>query len=397
MSQRTLRYKNYFKMEKEKKKIIPFNKPFVDQSVAEYLHKVFDSGKLSGDGTFCKEVEGELERLFCMKNALLTTSCTHAMEIATMILNFKPGDEVIVPSFTFVSTANAVLRAGGTPVFCEINDKTCTLDTNDVEKRITSKTKAIFPVHYAGVSAEMDEILELAKLHNLYVIEDAAQGVNAKYKGKYLGTIGHMGAYSFHDTKNYVSGEGGAFITNDEEIARRAEIIREKGTNRANFLRGEVDKYTWVDCGSSYVLSDILAAVLRCQLDQLEQIQQRRSQIHNLYMEGLKVLEQREFLRLPIIPEYCESNYHIFYLLLQSEERRNGLMKYLKEEGVGATFHYIPLHSSPYAMNSLGTKGLRLSVTDRVASTLLRLPIYPHLSDEDVNYVIEKVTKYFRC
>ncbi|MBI5215975.1 MAG: dTDP-4-amino-4,6-dideoxygalactose transaminase [Ignavibacteriae bacterium] len=380
-------------MEQNKKNNIPFNKPFIDQTVADYLHKVFDSGKLSGDGVFCKEVETELERLFGMKHALLTTSCTHAMEIATMILDLKPGDEVIVPSFTFVSTANAVLRAGGTPVFCEINDKTFTLEPSDLEKRITSKTKAIFPVHYAGVSAEMDEILSLAKAHNLYVIEDAAQGVNAKYKGKYLGTIGHMGAYSFHDTKNYVSGEGGAFITNDEAIARRAEIIREKGTNRANFLRGEVDKYTWVDCGSSYVLSDILAAVLRCQLDKLEQIQQRRKQIHNLYVNGLKELEQRELLRLPIIPEYYESNYHIFCILLRNEDERNRLMKNLKEAGVGATFHYIPLHSSPYAVNSLGTKDIRLPVTDRVASTLLRLPIYPHLSDEDVFYVIENVKK----
>jgi dTDP-4-amino-4,6-dideoxygalactose transaminase len=383
-------------MEKEKKKLIPFNKPFVDKSVAEYLKKVFDLGKLSGDGIYCKEVESELERLFGMKHALLTTSCTHAMEIAAMILNLKPGDEVIVPSFTFVSTANAVLRAGGTPVFCEIKYETCTLDPIDVEKRITSKTKAIFPVHYAGVSAEMDEIVELAKKNNLYVIEDAAQGVNAKYKGKYLGTIGQMGAYSFHDTKNYVSGEGGAFITNDEDISRCAEIIREKGTNRANFLRGEVDKYTWVDCGSSYVLSDILAAVLRCQLDNLEQIQQRRKQIHYLYLDGLKELEQRELLRLPIIPEYCESNYHIFYILQQSEEKRNGLMKHLKEAGIGATFHYIPLHSSPYAVNSLGTKGVRLPVTDKVACTLLRLPIYPHLTDEDVFYVIETVQQFFK-
>ena len=371
------------------KKNIVFNKPYVDERVVEYIRQVILAGKLSGDGIVCHEVEEELQKLFNIKHVLLTTSCTHALEVGMMLLDLKSGDEVILPSFTFVSTANAILRAGGTPVFCEINDTTFTLDPKDVEKRITPRTKAIFPVHYAGVSAEMDEILTLAKQHNLFVVEDAAQGVNAKYKGKYLGAIGDMGAYSFHDTKNYVSGEGGAFVTNNEQYAHRAEIVREKGTNRANFLRGEVDKYTWVDTGSSFVLSDILAAVLKCQLQDIEQIQTRRNQIHELYVKGLTDLEQQGKLRLPIIPEYCESNYHIFCVLLRNEAERNKALAKLKEYGVRATFHYVPLHSSPYAMDNLGTKDVRLPVTDRVAGTLLRLPIYPHLTDDEVNYVAE--------
>ncbi len=371
------------------KRNIVFNKPYVDERVVEYIRQVIVAGKLSGDGVMCHEVEKELENLFNIKHVLLTTSCTHALEVGMMLLDLKPGDEVILPSFTFVSTANAILRAGGTPVFCEINDTTFTLDPKDVEKRITPRTKAMFPVHYAGVSAEMDEILDIAKRHNLFVVEDAAQGVNAKYKGKYLGAIGDMGAYSFHDTKNYVSGEGGAFVTNNEQLSRRAEIMREKGTNRANFLRGEVDRYTWVDCGSSFVLSDILAAVLKCQLLDIDKIQLRRKQIHDMYVKGLTELATNGKLRLPIIPEYCESNYHIFCVLLNSEADRNATLTKLKDHGVRATFHYVPLHSSPYAVENLGTKNVSLPVTDRVAGTLLRLPIYPHLTDDDVNYVVE--------
>jgi dTDP-4-amino-4,6-dideoxygalactose transaminase len=246
-------------------------------------------------------------------------------------------------------------------------------------------------VHYAGVSAGMEEICAIAKAHGLMVIEDAAQGVNAQYKGKYLGTIGDMGALSFHDTKNYVSGEGGAFLTQDEQLARNAEIIREKGTNRANFLRGEVDKYTWVDLGSSYVLSEILAAVLKCQLNQLEKIQSKRKKIYTAYMEGFKDLARHERIRLPIIPEYCTSNYHIFHVLLPSTEQRDHVIRMLKEYGISSTFHYIPLHSSPYALKSLRTQGVKLPVTDRISNTLLRLPIYPQLTNEKVHYVIEKV------
>ncbi|TAK58862.1 MAG: dTDP-4-amino-4,6-dideoxygalactose transaminase [Bacteroidetes bacterium] len=378
-------------MNKPTNPTILFNKPYVDERVVESIRQVILAGKLSGDGVVCHEVEEQLKQLFNIKHVLLTTSCTHALEMAMMMLDLKPGDEVIVPSFTFVSTANAVLHAGGIPVFCEINPHTFTMDVNDVERKITSKTKALFPVHYAGVSAEMDEILELARKHRLVVVEDAAQGVNAKYKGKYLGGIGDIGAYSFHDTKNYVSGEGGALVTNNEHYARRGEILREKGTNRSNFLRGEVDKYTWVDCGSSYVLSDILAAVLKSQLEEIKEIQTRRREIHNLYVSGLNDLGQKEKLRLPIIPGYCESNYHIFCILLRDEAERNRALAKLKERGVRTTFHYVPLHSSPYALKELGTKNIQLPVTDEVAGTLLRLPIYPHLTDEEVRFVIEQV------
>ncbi len=308
-----------------------------------------------------------------MKYALLTTSCTHALEMAMMMLDLQPGDEVIIPSFTFVSTANAVLRGGGKPVFCEINDRTMTIDVHDAERRMTNHTKAIVPVHYAGVAAEMDAVLSVARINRaIAVVEDAAQGVNATYKKKYLGTIGDCGAYSFHDTKNYVSGEGGAFITNSEELVRKAEIIREKGTNRSNFLRGEVDKYTWVGVGSSFVQSEILAAVLKSQLEDLATIQNERKRVHEFYMKALKDLESRERLRLPIIPDECQSNYHIFYILLRNETERLRVMKQMKEAGIATSFHYVPLHSSPYAREHLQTANLMLPVTDSVFERLLR-------------------------
>lgn len=375
---------------------IPFNKPYVDGRVLENIKKVIATGKISGDGPMCKAVEAQMRQLFSVKHALLTTSCTHALETAMLMLSLQPGDEVITPSFTFVSTANAIIRGGGKPVFCEINDRTQTMDVKDFERRITKRTKAVIPVHYAGVSAEMDEILAIARAHHLTVVEDAAQGVNAKYKGKFLGTIGDASAYSFHDTKNYVSGEGGAFTTNDDLFARKAEIIREKGTNRSNFLRGEVDKYTWVAHGSSYILSDLLAAVLKSQLDDLDEIQAQRKRVHDGYIRGLTDLERQERLRLPVIPSYCQSNYHIFYVLLQSEGERVRVMKQLKEFGINSTFHYVPLHSSPYALKALGTKDLKLPVTDNVFSTLLRLPIYPQLRDAEVEYIAERLKEILK-
>jgi len=370
---------------------IPFNKPFVDKKAIEQIKKVFISNKLSGDGAICKGVELQIEKLFDIKHTLLTTSCTHALEIAMMMLKLKPGDEVITPSFTFVSVANAILRAGGLPVFCDIDKTTLTVDVKDFERKISKRTRAIVPVHYGGVAADMDEILKIANKHNIVVIEDAAQGVNARYKGKFLGTIGHMGAYSFHDTKNYVSGEGGAFLTNSEKYARQAEVIREKGTNRSNFLRGEVDKYTWVDIGSSFVLSEVLAAILKHQLEKIDSIQERRKVIYNSYLNGLKGLEDREKLKLPEIPEYCDSNYHIFYILLHNETERNDVLNKLKKSGIGATFHYIPLHSSPYAIKTLGMRNLKLKVTDKVSKTLLRLPLYPQLTSDEINYIIDKL------
>lgn len=378
---------------KTRLKNIPFNRPFLGQAEAAAVKKVLGSGKLSGDGVIGREVERKITKLFRAKHALLTTSGTHALEMAMMLLDLRAGDEVILPSFTFVSTANAIIRAGAKPVFCEITEETLTVDPEDLGRRITSRTRAVIPVHYAGVSAEMDRILGTAKACRLAVVEDAAQGVNAKYKGRYLGTIGDSGAYSFHDTKNYVSGEGGAFLTGSEELARRAEIIREKGTNRANFLRGEVDKYTWVDLGSSYILSELLAAILSVQLEMRHEIQKRRSHIHRLYMDLLGPLAKSERLRLPVVPKSCESNYHIFYVLLRNERERNSAIARLKESGIGATFHYIPLHSSPYARRTLGTRDLELPVTDRIAGTLLRLPIYPDLTDNDVARVAESLRK----
>ena len=375
---------------------IPFHKPYISPRALEYIKDVIERGKLSGDGPVGHEVEAELKRRYGIRHLLLTTSCTHAMEIGMMLLDLKPDDEVILPSFTFVSTANAILRAGGKPVFCEIDDSTCTIDVSDLERRVSKKTRAIVPVHYAGVAAEMDGILEIARPRHILVAEDAAQGVNAKYKGKFLGTIGDLGAFSFHDTKNFVMGEGGAFITNDENLARRAEVVREKGTNRANFLRGEVDKYTWVDVGSSYVQSDVLAAILKSQLEMIDEIQEKRRQIHEWYIEGLADLAKREQLRLPVIPSWCESNYHIFYILLRSERERNAMLKYLKEAGIGSTFHYVSLHSSPFAQRVLGLKGLRLPVTERVSGTLLRLPIYPQLGKTEIDYVVGHVHNFFK-
>jgi dTDP-4-amino-4,6-dideoxygalactose transaminase len=368
---------------------IPFNRPYIDRRAVDAVGRVIDSGRLSGDGPVCKEVEASLRNLLSVKHVLLTTSGTHALEMAMMLLDLKPGDEVILPSFTFVSTANAILRCGGTPVFCEIEDRTFTMDPDDVTRRISSRTRAIIPVHYAGIPAQMDRIGEIAGNHNCLVIEDAAQGVNATYRGRYQGTIGNAGALSFHDTKNYVAGEGGAFLTNDEHLGRRAEIIREKGTNRANFLRGEVDRYTWVELGSSYILSDILAAILKCQLTDFSVIRSERERVHQRYITGLRDLEQKERLRLPVIPAYCESNYHIFPVLLRTEADRDAAIRRMKEAGIGTTFHYVPLHSSPYACRVLGTSDLRLPVTDRISGTLLRLPIYPRLTDSDVDYIVE--------
>jgi dTDP-4-amino-4,6-dideoxygalactose transaminase len=371
--------------------VIPFNRPYLSARAVDELRAVVESGASGGDGPVCKLVEEKIRGLFSIRNALLTTSGTHALEMAMMLLRLKTGDEVITPSFTFVSSANAILRAGGRPVFCEINDTTLTLDPEDLERRITPRTRAIIPVHYAGVAADMDAILEIAKGKEITVVEDAAQGVNARYKGKYLGSIGDSGAFSFHVTKNYISGEGGAFVTQDDDLARMAEITREKGTDRSRFLRGEVDKYTWVDLGSSFVLSDLLAAVLKSQLEEIGLIQAQRRRVHDLYVAGLKDLEARGRLLLPRMPPECESNYHIFYVLLRSETERNSVMQKLKESGVGSTFHYVPLHSSPYARSALGTGDLRLPVTDRVSGTLLRLPIYPQLTDEDAGYVVERL------
>lgn len=370
--------------------MIPFNLPSITQKEKDYVVQAIDTSKICGDGSFTKRVNRFVEEKFKAKKALLTTSCTHALEMAALLVGLKPGDEVILPSYTFVSTANPISLRGGKIVFCDINPQTLNIDATNIEKHITKKTKAIFVMHYAGVACDMDPIMELAKQHNLYVVEDAAQGVNAKYKGQYLGTIGHYGAYSYHETKNYVCGEGGSILinTDDERMWQKAEIIREKGTNRSMFYRGQIDKYTWKDIGSSYLPSDILAAMLCAQFERLDEIQEKREKIFNKYYRSLEELQNKGKLRLPVIPEYASCNYHMFYVLCEDEDRRNILMDKLKEKGILAVFHYLPLHSSSFGQ-ALGYKENDFPVTNNLSGRLLRLPMYADLKTDEQDYIID--------
>jgi dTDP-4-amino-4,6-dideoxygalactose transaminase len=376
----------------EKMKKIPFNKVFQNEKIHQKIFQHLSSmNHFSGNGPFSKKVQELIKTKFKTKEALLTPSCTAALELAAILLNLKEGDEVILPSYTFVSTANPILLRGATPVFADIDERTLNIDPEEIAKKITPRTKAIFPVHYAGVSCDMDSIMSIAKSYNLIVVEDAAQGVNAKYKGHYLGTIGDIGCYSFHETKNYSCGEGGAILINkDEQLAKRAEIIREKGTNRSQFFRGEVDKYTWVDIGSSYLLSEILAAVLLEQFEHLHEINEMRRNVFNRYYEQLLPLEKEGYLRLPIIPKECETNYHIFYILLPSEKERNRVMDELKQRGIMATFHYVPLHLSTMGQK-LGYKKGDLPKTEDLSSRLLRLPMYAQLLEEEIDFIVESL------
>ncbi len=372
--------------------MIPFNKLFLTGDENKYIEDCLKN-KISGDGYYTKQVHKFIEEKFKVKKALMTTSGSTALDMAAILLNLKEGDEVILPSYTFVSTANAIVLRGAKPVFADICEDTLNIDPKEIEKKITKKTKAIFPVHYAGVACDMDSIMHVAKKYNLKVVEDAAQAVNAKYKDKYLGTIGHIGCYSFHETKNYSSGEGGAILINgDGELSERAEIIREKGTNRSQFIRGEVDKYTWVDMGSSYLPSDILAAFLWGQFNKLDEIQEKRKNIYDTYLEGLKDLQNKGKIKLPIIPKHCTSNYHMFYILLNSEEERNYLINKLKEKEIVAVFHYIPLHTSQMGMK-LGYKIGELPKTESLSTRILRLPMYPELKKQEVEYVVEQIVR----
>lgn len=373
---------------------IPFNKPHLTKKEFTYIKQAHTSGKLSGDGIFTKKCHEWLEKKLGVEKALLTHSCTGALEMMAMLSHINPGDEVIMPSFTFVSTANAVVLRGGIPVFIDIRKDTLNMDEALIEKAITKKTKAIAPVHYAGVSCEMDTIMKIARKHKLLVIEDAAQGFLAKYKGKYLGTIGHMGAYSFHETKNIISGEGGALVLNDKKFVERAEIIREKGTNRSKFFRGQVDKYTWVDIGSSYLPSEVVAAFLFAQLEQAEPINKKRIRIWNTYHKAFADLEKIGLLRRPIVPKECEHNGHLYYILLKDLETRTKLINYLKENGVMSVFHYIPLHSSP-AGKKFGKSAGSLKITNHVAETLLRLPLYYGITKKDTDKIIALVKAFF--
>jgi len=379
---------------------IPFNRPYLTGNELQYIydaiHSLNEGGHISGDGKYTKMVQTFFQSKFGARNVLMTTSCTTALELATRLLNLKPGDEVIVPSYTFSSTANAILLAGAKPVFTDIQEDTLNIDPDEIRKKITPKTRAIYPVHYAGVSCAMDEIMEIAQNHDLKVVEDAAQGVNAKYKGKYLGTIGDFGCYSFHETKNYVCGEGGALLINSEDQTyfERAEILREKGTNRNKFIRGEIDKYTWVDIGSSYLPSDLLAAFLYAQLEKLDEIQSMRTDLWNNYYLTLKPYAEAGKIRLPTIPGYVEHNAHLFYILFRDEQIRDHIMNVLKKRGISAVFHYIPLHSSPFG-RGLGNKVGDLPVTEDLSWRLLRLPMYAGITNEEWDFIKKNLESTF--
>jgi len=373
---------------------IPFNKPFIAGKELYYVAEAVTRGNVAADGYFTKACCRLLEEQFGIRKVLLVPSGTAALELAAMLCDLKPGDEVIMPSYTFVSTASAFVRVGARPVFVDIRPDTLNLDEKLIEAAITPRTRAIVPVHYAGVGCEMDTIMEIARRHNLLVVEDAAQGVNAFYKGRALGSIGHLGCYSFHETKNFICGEGGALCINDERFIERAEILRDKGTNRQKFFRGEVDKYTWVDIGSSYVMAELLAAFLYGQLEQMETISRRRREIFERYDELLAPLEEEGFLRRPRIPAECQGNYHLYYILLQDEATRDGLMAYLKAQGILAVFHYVPLHTSPMG-KSFGYKEGQLPVTEGLASRLLRLPVFYDLAPQMCAQVSEPILQFF--
>ena len=373
--------------------MIPFNKQNLFGKELDYIKDAFENGKISGDGKYTKLCNKFMEDRFKSNKILLTTSGTHALEMAAILSEIKEGDEVIIPSYTFVSTANAFALRGAKIVYCDIREDNLNIDENKIEKLITEKTKAIVPVHYAGVACEMDKIMEIAKKYNLIVIEDAAQGVDAKYKDKYLGTIGDFGCYSFHETKNFSAGEGGAISINNPKYLERAEIIREKGTNRNQFFRGQVDKYTWVDIGSSYLPSDINAAVLYNQFENIEKINNKRKEIYDTYYNELKELEQEKKLRLPIINEFSTTNHHMFYILLNSEDERNNLMDFLKENDILSVFHYIPLHESKYSKKEFGE--YKLPNTENLSRRLLRLPMFYSLEIEKVKYISKKIKEYF--
>jgi len=374
---------------------IPFNKPSIVGSELIYVGQAVAGGHASGDGPFTRRAQKLMEERFGARRMLLTTSCTAALEMAALLCDLGPGDEVILPSYTFVSTANAVVLRGATPVFVDIRPDTLNIDERLIEAAITPRTRAIFPIHYAGVACEMDEIMAIAGRHNLLVVEDAAQGVFAKYKDQWLGTLGHMGCYSFHETKNFSCGEGGALVINDPRLEKRAEILREKGTNRSQFLRGQVDKYTWVDIGSSYVPSDMLAAFLVGQLENMEKITTRRGEIYNRYAGMLAPLAERGLIHLPSVPQHCTNNFHMFYILAADLDERTALIAHLRQAGILAVFHYVPLHSSPFA-RSLGVPQASLPVTEDSSSRLLRLPMYFDLTDREVAEVASCVLDFYR-
>lgn len=371
--------------------MIPFNQPYICGKELWNIAQAHALGQMAGDGSFTKKCNTWLEERTGSYKALLTHSCTAALEMSAILADIQPGDEVIMPSYTFVSTANAFVLRGGVPVFVDIRPDTLNIDETLIEAAITPRTKAIVPVHYAGVACEMDTIMDIAQRHKLFVIEDAAQGVMATYKGKALGAIGHMGTLSFHETKNITSGEGGALLINDPLLAERAEIIREKGTNRSQFFRGQVDKYTWVDIGSSYLPGEIIAAFLWAQMEEAEAITKKRLDIWNQYHEAFIPLEITEKLRRPIISEGCQHNAHMYYILLDSLEKRTSVIAKLKEKRVTSVFHYVPLHNSPAGLKYGRVHG-QMTHTEDLSDRLLRLPLWIGLRGEQQKQVIDAIT-----
>ncbi len=370
---------------------IPFNHPYMTGKELQYIESAHQQGCLAGDGPFTTKCHNWLERYTGANSALLAHSCTAALEMSALLLNIEPGDEIIMPSYTFVSTANAFVLRGGIPVFVDIRTDTLNIDETLIEQAITSKTKAILPVHYAGVACEMDTIMAIAKKHNLCVVEDAAQGVMSKYKGQHLGAIGDLGTYSFHETKNVISGEGGALLVNRDDFTLRAEIIREKGTDRSQFFRGQVDKYSWRDIGSSFLPGELIAAFLWAQLEHAKEITDRRMALWNSYHSGLEALEVSGLIRRPIIPEYCEHNAHMYYVLVNTAVIREKVLKRLNEQGVCAVFHYVPLHSS-VAGEKYCRADQQLDKTDDLSSRIIRLPLYVDMSVQQQEKVIKELS-----
>lgn len=371
-----------------------FNVPPYTGKEAEYIAQAVKNQKICGDGEFTKKCNKWIEEKTGTKKCLLTTSCTHATELAALLLDIKPGDEVIMPSYTFVSTADAFVLRGAVPVFVDIRPDTMNIDEKLIEDAITDKTKAIVPVHYAGVSCEMDKIMDIAKRHNLYVVEDAAQGIMSSYKGQALGTFGEFGCFSFHETKNYSMGEGGALLIRDESFVERAEIIREKGTNRSQYYRGQVDKYRWVDFGSSYLPSDMNAAYLYAQLEVAEEINDARLAVWNRYYENLASLADKGRIELPVVPKDCVHNAHMFYIKAADIEERAALIDFLKKNDILSVFHYIPLHTAP-AGQKFGRFHGEDRFTTRESERLLRLPMYYKLTPDDADYISGKVKEFY--
>jgi len=372
---------------------VPFNRLDIQGRELEYVRQAIEQGHVSGDGPFTKRCAALLERELGIKKALLTTSCTHALEMAAILLHVAPGDEVIVPSYTFVSTVNAFVLRGARPVFVDIRPDTLNLDENQIERAITEKTKAIIPVHYAGVGCEMDRIMALSRQYAIPVIEDNAHGLFGTYKGRPLGSFGCLSTLSFHETKNFACGEGGALMINDARYISRAEILRDKGTNRSRFLRGQVDKYTWVDIGSSYVLSDLLAAFLCGQLEQRQKIHVRRREIWSYYYNEIKEWSRENKVALPFVPDHCEQTYHMFYLLMLSLQERQALIGHLKARGILSVFHYVPLHLSDMGRR-FGYKKGDFPVTEKVSSCLLRLPFYTALTEAEQLSIIKALREF---